>query len=420
MTAFTSSPRQFTAAVAQGPGIVGRSDERATTVEQLERAQEELAAARRCIDEERSKLQSAIDCMEEAVIFSDPQGRVTAKNRAAQDLWAALCGPSGSLEKCHTKDAFTALATLFDRIVDMGDEQQVYTHPTFERRGHTFEATYSLVRTQDGEPKGLVMVARDITEQRAVEQRTMHEERMSVVGKLAAAVAHEINNPIGVISLYGQLARSQLPPDSSVREHLDTILRNADACRKIVGDLLALARTRKPQHGAVDLPALCGEVVQSLLPLAERAGIQLRMAESPGALEVEGDAGELRQAVLNVTLNAVEATEAGGVVTVGVSELRGHDAPGRVIEVRDTGSGIADDDLVHLFRPFFTTKATGTGLGLSIVKSIVDGHAGRIEVGSALGRGTVLRIFLPGPHQNEAWAREASSCTSARPAEACP
>ncbi len=163
-------------------------------------------------------------------------------------------------------------------------------------------------------PLGLVTVTRDITERLALERHLMHDERMAVVGKIAAAVAHEINNPIGVVSLYAQHALAKLPPGSPIQKHLETIRRNAESCRKITGDLLELARPRTPEHERVDLRLLCKDVAQSVEALAATYGVQVADESRSNAapLWAEGDAGQLRQALLNLALNAVEALSGGG------------------------------------------------------------------------------------------------------------
>ncbi|MEP7381504.1 MAG: ATP-binding protein, partial [Gemmatimonadota bacterium] len=228
-------------------------------------------------------------------------------------------------------------------------------------------------------------------------RRLMHDEQMSVTGKLAAAVAHEINNPLGVVTLYSQHALNNLAPDHPAYPHLQTIHRNAERCRKIIGELLSLARPRRPERRRVDLRWLCREVMDSVRLLAEKAGVRISSGRyaRDAPIWIEADSGMLLQAVLNLAVNAIEATAKGNEVFVEAYEAHDRDATVCIIEVRDTGAGIAADQLEQVFQPFFTTKATGTGLGLSIAENVIQSHHGRIDVHSAVGAGTTFRLVLP-------------------------
>lgn len=353
------------------------------TVGELTTEKQRLADTRAAIETERSRLQAIIDCMADAVIFVGAGGHVLFANQRARELWRA-----------GTEPGLQSFGALFEEVED---------HPTatarsgFERGGRSFEATHSLVRGPHGETLGLVMVARDVTDRLEMERRLMHDEQMSVVGKLAAAVAHEINNPIGVVCLYSQHALAKLSPESPVYKHIETIHRNADGCRAIIGGLLKLARPRALERRRVDLRQLCRDAVDSVRLLATNAGVRISGGSLASDVPIwaQADAGMLQQAVLNLAVNAIEAAREGDEVTVGAYETQDGDASARAIEVRDTGPGIAADDVEHVFQPFFTTKAAGTGLGLSVAENIVRSHDGRIDVESVVGAGTTFRIVLP-------------------------
>ena len=367
-----------------------------TTVGQLERETEQLATARAAIEREHSRLQVLLDCMADAVIFCDAEGEVLLSNQRARELSRSMSSAQAERDGRSVAGGLAALEALL-RASEDGHASR--TDHAFELNGRTFEPTYSGVRTDDGEALGVVMVARDITERRAMERHLQHEERLSVVGKLAATVAHEINNPIGVVSLYSQHALAKLPDDSPVRDHLETIRRNADSCQKIIGELLELARPREPERRELDLRPLCDDIVESVRPLAEQSGVTVSVAEHARdvSILVRGDADQLRQAVLNLTLNAIEAGGEGDTVSLGAWEGQEGDSTVRIVEIHDTGSGIPPEDLEHVFQPFFTTKDTGTGLGLAVAENIVKSHGGHVEVESTAGLGTTFRIALPDP-----------------------
>lgn len=352
----------------------------AASVTALSTEKERLAEIRSAVETERTRLQAIIDCMGDAVTFSDASGEVLLSNRRAREL-RGHGGP----------DAPDPAARL------PGDAGARAGRVVFERAGKSYETTRSEVRSPGGKPLGLVAVTRDISERLALERHLMHDERMAVVGKMAAAVAHEINNPIGVVSLYAQHALAKLPPESPLTKHLETIQRNAESCRKITGELLELARPRKPERRRFDLRALCRDVAVSVEPIATREGVRLSDESRSGTapLLVEGDPDHLRQAVLNLALNAIEACEPGDRVFVRAYETQDGDATARVVEIADTGPGIPAETVEQIFQPFFTTKPTGTGLGLAVADHIVKAHGGRLAVESAPGRGAAFRLLLP-------------------------
>jgi signal transduction histidine kinase len=354
------------------------------TVNEVTAEKQQLAETRAAIEVERARLQAMIDCMGDAVVFLGPEGDLLYCNQRARELWRTGSPPADS----HSLSAL--LDEILNRPVPGG-------RSAFERGGRGFEATRSPVRSAGGETLGLVVVARDVTDRQALEKHLLHDEQLSVVGKLAAVVAHEINNPIGVVCLYSQHALAQLPPDSPVYQHLETIRRNADSCRTIIGGLLKLARPPRPELRRVDLRQLCREALDSVRPLGLRAGVRLSCGTHASDVPIwaQADAGMLGQAILNLAVNAIEATGEGDEVSIGAFETQDGDAAAQAIEVRDTGAGIAPGQLEQIFQPFFTIKATGTGLGLPVAENIVKSHEGRIEVESILGVGTVFRILLP-------------------------
>lgn len=352
------------------------------SISELNSEKDKLAHAYAEAEAAHARLQAVIDCMGEAVIFVGPNRNVLLSNRRAREFWGAR-NPAADLEE------------LFEGVSE--DRSSLDTVVRFERAGRAFEATYAQVRSVQGETLGQVVAARDITDRLAVEKHLMHEEQMSVVGKLAAAVAHEVNNPIGVVSLYSQHALAMLPSDSPVHSHLETIHRNAESCRKIVSGLLNLARPARPTHRPIDLRQLCREIVDSVHPLVVAAGARISSGshKSDVPLWAKADAGMLRQAVLNLAVNAIEAIGPGGEISVGAYETQDGKVTARAIEVRDTGVGITADEIEKIFQPFFTTKECGTGLGLSIAENVIKSHGGRIDVESVVGTGTVFRVVLP-------------------------
>ncbi|MBI2987736.1 MAG: HAMP domain-containing protein [Deltaproteobacteria bacterium] len=228
----------------------------------------------------------------------------------------------------------------------------------------------------------------------------IQSEKLASLGKLAASIAHEINNPLSGILTYAKLTMRKLkglPPDqetlSAALKHLAMIERETERCTTIVRNLLDFARQRgEPSLQEVDLNAAISEALSLLSNRMAIHGIVLNknLADLPA---VRADFGQLRQAFVNIALNACEAMEQGGTLTVNsrfIPEARVAEA-----EFADTGVGIPPERLREIFDPFFTTKEKGTGLGLSVVHGIVDRHGGKIKVQSQVGKGTSIIISLP-------------------------
>ena len=246
------------------------------------------------------------------------------------------------------------------------------------------------------------------------QQKLIQSDRLASLGRLSATVAHEINNPLsGILNLsmvmQRMLKEDGVPPERmrEFRSHLEQVTRETERVGRIVSDLLAFSRQSRPRIGKADL----NEVVRSTLSVIDH---KIRLEGSRVALELEpdlppvyGDAAQLQQVVLNLAMNAVEATPGGGDLRVRTRSTSGTREV--VLEVSDTGIGIPASILPKIFDPFFTTKeeAKGTGLGLAVVYGIVEAHGGDIEVESEPGRGTTFRVKL------SAWDTGAGPSTGA-------
>jgi signal transduction histidine kinase len=236
-------------------------------------------------------------------------------------------------------------------------------------------------------------LARLLVEVQTAQQQLVQASKLGAVGELAAAVAHEVNNPLTGILGYADLLLSELPEDDARHDEVVVIRDEAIRARSIVKALLEFARPRPPQRISTDLSALARSTVELVRFRTQGVGIRVveAYAELP-RLEVDPDA--LKQVLLNLMNNAIEAMPQGG--ELGVSTRSGE---GRVgIVVRDTGLGIDGRTQTRIFTPFFSTRSAtgdGTGLGLSVSLQIVEGHGGSIEVESAPGRGAVFTVWLP-------------------------
>jgi two-component system, NtrC family, sensor kinase len=231
------------------------------------------------------------------------------------------------------------------------------------------------------------------TELRAMQAHLIQSEKLAGVGKLAAGVAHEINNPLTCVLTNSSLMLSDLPPDDPRREDLQTVVDETLRCRKIVKGLLDFARQTKPQKQPLDLNKVTEDVLALVRNQASFQNIAIRTELDANLPPVLADADQMRQVVLNIILNAADAMPQGGSLRV-----RSYpDAASKrvVLRISDTGPGIPVEIQNKLFEPFFTTKKTGTGLGLAIAYGIMERHKGELKVESSPGHGTTIVVILP-------------------------
>jgi two-component system NtrC family sensor kinase len=231
------------------------------------------------------------------------------------------------------------------------------------------------------------------TELRAMQTHLIQSEKLAGVGKLAAGVAHEINNPLTCVLTNSSLILSDLPPDDPRREDLQAIVDETLRCRKIVKGLLDFARQTKPQKQKLDLNKVAEDVMALVRNQASFQNTTLEAELDSGIPQVLADADQMRQVVLNIILNAADAMPQGGRIRIHSSfEPKTKHV---VLRISDTGPGIPAEIQNRMFEPFFTTKKTGTGLGLAIVYGIMERHKGSLKVESAPGRGTTMIVTLP-------------------------
>ncbi len=227
-------------------------------------------------------------------------------------------------------------------------------------------------------------------ELKRMHQRMLHVDRMASLGQLAATVAHELNNPLAGILTYARLLLRRGDESSPGREELRFIADETQRCGQIVKNLLLFAREGIGQTGPHDLSTLVTEGINVVRHHFELAGVTLQTQLAH--VEITCDDAQIRQAVVALLMNAIEAMPDGGELGVEVNSVAG----GATVTIRDTGIGIAAPDRPHIFEPFFTTKssAQGVGLGLAVVYGIAAQHDGRIEVESTPGEGSQFTMYL--------------------------
>lgn len=246
---------------------------------------------------------------------------------------------------------------------------------------------------EGGDVIGAIEISRDISKDIHFQKTMVQQEKLASIGRLSAGVAHEINNPLTTILTSAMLIQEDFDPEDPIYEELDTISKETLRCRKIVQSLLDFARQTKPSKKKSDINEIIMESVLLTKKQAAFDDIGVETSLSGGIPSVHVDYGQIQQAVINLVQNAIEATDAGGKITIATAF---HPEDDMIeISINDTGVGISDEHICNVFDPFFTTKDTGTGLGLALTHGIVEQHGGTIEANCKLEKGCTFTIKLP-------------------------
>jgi len=311
-----------------------------------------------------------------------------------QTLWIflgiALAGMAGALAVAYFLSS--GILRPIRRLVDAshalanGDLSQEVTVHGSDEIGQLCETFNMMAESLD---------ERDRQLKEYMHRRLSQSEKLASLGRLAAGVAHELNNPLTGVLSYSHLLLRKTGPDSPDREDLEVVVRETTRCRQIVKELLDFARETKSERKPGDLNRVIKDTISLVENQVSFQRVQIRAELAPDLPEIPIDGNEMQQVFTNLALNAAEAMQEGGVITIRTSV----DGDGSFVraEVSDTGTGISEENLSKIFDPFFTTKelGTGTGLGLAVTYGIIQRHEGTIEVRSEVGKGTTFIIRLP-------------------------
>ncbi len=351
------------------------------------------------ISEQAHRLQSVLDTVPEGVLLLDGEGRILLANPTAESVLSDIGErlPDGRLVR------------LGDRVL-----WELLSSPPFGLRhevaggDRTFEVISRPMESGSGSgPERFVLVINDVTREREVEAELRQQERLAVVGRLAAGIAHDFNNILAVIVLYAQMDADASDLPERFRPHVRTIVREAHHASALVQQILDFGRRAMLTPRAMDLVPFIEQQVE-LLARTLPESIRIVLHTTCDTTSVRADETRIQQLLTNLALNARDAMPEGGTLTIGVGELEiahAAEAPladmaqGRWVRltVADTGTGMSPEVKAHLFEPFFTTKGPGkgSGLGLAQVYGIVKQHHGHIGIDTELDRGTTFTIYLP-------------------------
>ncbi len=260
----------------------------------------------------------------------------------------------------------------------------------------------SLLRDPDGRRRGVIGLFQDLSDVRALEERIRRRETLAAIGELSAGIAHEIRNCLNPISGSVEVLQRELKVKGENARLLDLVVRESERLDNFIRELLDYARERPLKCEDLGLETLLTDVVEVARRHPSAEGKSLRFLGQGESVRVHVDSEQMRQVLLNLVLNALEAVEPEGKVDVRIAARRTQPAGPTAasatwvcVEVQDNGIGIAAPEIELIFEPFYSTKRGGTGLGLAIANRIVERHGGALEVESRLGAGTTMRVWVP-------------------------
>lgn len=348
------------------------------------------------LTESRNKFQAVFDGIPERIVFLDRRYKILAINRFTLQLIGqdfrevegkfcheVLHCPLYKGANCAAKKAFATgeVSTITYSDVDK-DGKDLY-----------LDIRAFPLKDQGGRIIQVIEHTRDISEVKRLQNQLLQSEKMAAIGSLATGIAHELRNPLAIMTSAAQYCLTQIGPDETLRENLNIIINSAQSANRVVKELLDFAKPSEPRFKPASITEIIHEACSLIKSrrLKQKVGININC--NPDLPKIGVSREHLEQALVNFLVNSLDAMEEGGDLTINAERLPG----GRFITIRiiDTGCGIPKGYLSQAFDPFFTTKKSGIGLGMSVGRRIVESHGGRVSLESTVGKGTTVTINLP-------------------------
>ena len=345
--------------------------------------------------------ESIVESINVGLLAVDLNGNITRLNSAMEEIFSISRAEAigVNIEGLFVEDfADTLHQVLGPEGWRLSQTRQIYKLHTNTRRGRSLVLNIALapLRAETDEQTGALVVFEDVSQRLQLEEQLQQREKLSSIGLLAAGVAHEVNTPLTGVSSYTQMLLGMMPEGDPKHALLLKVRRQADRATDIVNNLLNFSRTGSAaEFNQVDIHRVLDDTLQLLEPQLRRSQIEIIRDYGTGLPEVHGNSVKLQQVFTNLILNARDSISNGnGRITLTTR----NDEDGLVmVEVADSGVGIAPENVAKIYDPFFTTKGVGggTGLGLAVTYGIVQEHSGHISVASTPGVGSTFRITLP-------------------------
>jgi len=347
-----------------------------------------------------------LDNIDRAVIAFDSDGRITLFNPAAEALME--CSSRQIVGKSY-QDLFKNQETLLYLVKvalkegrSITDDEGLFLHRS-NASPLPVNAYTAPIFAQGGNQNGAVMIIRDLSRIKELEGTLRRADRLSMLGTLAAGLAHEIKNPLGGIKGAAQLLSMELSKGSPLQDYTQIMIKEVERINFIIEELMDLGSPREPEVGDVDLARVLNDIVLLQREAARSRNILFKLKLDPSIPPVQGDEGLLTRLFLNLIKNAGESISREGEVVIETRIASNYHmtGPGRRsspmvdIIISDTGCGIDQQEMDRIFTPYFTTKSKGSGLGLAISQKIIEDHNGLLKIESTPNQGTTVTISLP-------------------------
>ncbi|OGR18605.1 MAG: hypothetical protein A2X81_14460 [Desulfobacterales bacterium GWB2_56_26] len=355
----------------------------------------------------RELIDKVVQSSVSGIMAADRKGEIILMNKAAEDLfgYSARDANRVNIEDFYPSGvARQIMRKLRDENIGEKGKLPITQVNIITRDGVEIpvEMTAAIIYEDDGREAATAAIFNDLREKMAVqkkleeaESQLFQSEKLASLGRLAAGVAHEINNPLTSILLYGNLMREKLAPDHPLLGILSYVLEDAERCKDIVKNLLAYSRQTRPAKEVFFLNNLVGESLRLIRDQKLFMNVNIVKNLDEYQILINADKNQLCQVLINLIINAFDAMEGSGTLTL--TTYRDRKAGKAYIEIADTGGGIPSENLSKVFDPFFTTKEVGkgTGLGLSMAYGIMEENHGKISIKSTGPEGTTILLELP-------------------------
>lgn len=384
-----------------------------------------MAIDRKRAEEKIREQASLLDVAQDAIIVRDLHEKILYWNKGAERIYGwSSCEALGksSADLLHNDTELTT--EIVESVTRTGAWFGELQQTAKDSRTLVVESRWSLIRDEQSLPKSILIINTDATEKKRLEQQFIRSQRLESIGTLASGIAHDLNNVLAPITMSLPLLKEHLTNQSS-QDILELLRVSAKRGEGIVKQILSFVRGVDGQHVVLQAKHLVNDLV-TFLSQTFPPSISIKTKYAKDTWPVVGDATQLYQVLMNLTINARDAMPNGGVLGITLQNLVADDQfhlthPDLkddryvVLSVKDTGMGIPDELLDKIFDPFFTTKerGKGTGLGLSIVHTVVKNHGGFVEVFSQKGKGTEFKIYLPASEDADSQVKEPTTALPA-------
>jgi len=355
-------------------------------------------STRTALENMRSYTSNIIESMRSGLVSLDAGGNVVTVNAGARSILGlgtddAAGRPAEDVLRVESDPDGSEIRSVLD---GRSDSVELETRVAGSEGSVPIALSASTLRDEDGERAGTVLLFQDLREIEELKDAVERERHLASLGRLAAGVAHEVRNPLSSLKGFAQFFRTKFAPGSEEERYSDIMIEEVERLDRVVQELLDFARPVAPVLKPTPPNSIIEEALALVSEDAQFRSVTVERMLGEGLPDVSVDPMQMRQALLNVFLNAIEAMGEGGTMTVETSETESSDGKRAVsLGVTDTGSGMNPEELDKLFEPFYTTKPKGSGLGMTVVSRVVEQNGGRVFVKSAPSEGTTLTIILP-------------------------